>query len=162
MHHAHKLLFAIHDKMFCYLFLSPPASCMAALDSCTSQLSLTAAALRQALETEHDAEQEVNPLLYSTVICLIVIPCFPSQTCSSCCSRAVFLASQRADTGRCVVLPLDLHHAPVLRLTAEQAQAGARAAADAVVVCSSPLACCISFLTWLKATVTASHARRPR
>lgn len=46
---------------------------MTALDACTLQLSHTAAALRQARETEHDTEQEVNPLLCSTVTCLIII-----------------------------------------------------------------------------------------
>ena len=134
---------------------------MTALDACTLQLSHTAAALRQARETEHDTEQEVNPLLCSTVICLIVIPCFPSQTCGSCCRLgAALLSSQGGDTSRCVALQLELHHAPVLRLTGEQAQAGARAAADAVVVCPPSLAGFISFLTWLKATVTAQHVTR--
>jgi hypothetical protein len=55
---------------------------------------------------------------------------------------------------------LELHYAPVLRLTGEQAQAGASAAADAVMVCPPPLASCLSFLTWLKSTVTAHRVTR--
>ncbi len=57
-------------------------------------------------------------------------------------------------------MQLELHYAPVLRLTGEQAQAGAHAAADAVVVCPPSLAGCVSFLTWLKSTVTAHRVTR--
>ena len=119
------------------LLFSASASCTAALDARTLQLSHTAVALRRAQETVSDAEREVNALQCSTVFCLIVIPCFQSKTCSSCRSLgAVLLASQEAGTSRCVAVQLELHHAAILCLTGEQAQADERAAADAVVVCA--------------------------
>ena len=117
------------------LLFSASASCTAALDAQTLQLSHTAVALRRAQDTVSHAEREVNALPCSTLP-----DCYPmlsisnmQQFLQSWSCFACFARSRYQQVRRCTA---ELHHAAILCLTGEQAQADERAAADAVVVCS--------------------------